>query len=751
MLAAVCWPAANVNAQCAAPTNFTATNVTTTSAHLTWTATPSNVQQYTLYRSIVPVTDFYTHTNWDRESGIVFAEGYSPYKDWTDLEPNTTYYCFLQTTCTGSVYSDVVSYTFTTPDGCKRPIVTLSKQMCDPNAIHFDFKNPNFTGGSYTLEIAHGLKGTFNLNNPSTYTLTWYSDETDSVHYSGAVSHQIAPGTDYSLAMRVNCIDGTDTSWSDWTKVMNKRTDCEGVALPYAEDFDSYTGVISNGQYSPNDYSNITYPDCWNFFNLSEYRYLKPQAFLTSSNTLAKSGNGLVLYSTPETPVYAMLPKFTGANGDPLELSFYYSYMNENLSGTLTVGYITSYNGYYFDPNSYFVAVDSCPVVSGMTLSRLTISNLPEHARLAFRFTAANGNYGVVIDEVTVTSLCMAVALPYTENFDSYTQGVSNSYNAPSSYPDVTLPDCWTFLNRSMSPYDNCSNPPYIYIGQFANYMVSGKSLIFRASPSIPVYVALPLFEKDIRSLKLSFYYRNENNSSSDGNLIVGYMTDPSDASTFVELQVLDKVSTMTLAEVTFEGVPAGVKSAHIAFKRSTAYIGYYLSIDEVTVEENPCAPVIVDAQHPYTDNFDGNCCWQLTNGNNTNAWVRGSSTNNGDTNALYISADGEFYGYYTKEEGSTVYASRQLYLEAGEYDFSYDWRCYGDSYHDYLRVALVPGMPEFTASHTLPVGMYYTLLPEGWISLDGDTALAKSSIWQTKQMPGVHVDEDGVYTVVFV
>ena len=599
MLAAVCWPAANVEAQCAPPTNFTVTNVTTTSAHVSWTeSTSTNVQQYTLYRSIVPVTDFNTHTNWDWSAGGYV--GY-PSEDWTDLEPNTTYYCYLQTTCTGYVLSDVVSYTFTTPDGCKRPVVTLSEHFLSPNEIFFDFKNPNFhSGDSYTLEIAQGLKSTFNLNNPSSYSSAWYFNETDSVHYNGVINQGLEPGTDYSLAMRVNCINGTDTSWSDWTKVMHKRTDCEGVALPYAEDFDSYTGFISTNQYSPNNYPDITYPDCWNFFNLSEYRYLKPQAFLTSSNTLAKSGNGLVLYSTPETPVYAMLPKFTGANGDPLELSFYYSYMNGNLSGTLTVGYITSDNGYDFDPNYSFVAVDSCPVTTGMTLSNLTINNLPDNARLAFRFTAAEGNYGVVIDEVTITSLCMTVALPYTENFDSYTQGVSSNYLVPSSYPDVTLPDCWTFLNRSMSPFNNGANPPYVYIGQFANYTISGKSLLFRASPNIPIFVALPLFEKDIHNLKLSFYYRNE--SSNDGNLIVGYMTDPSDASTFVELRGLDKVTTMTLAEVTFGGVPAGVESAHIAFKSSTAYIGHYLSIDDVTVEYIPCPGI---ATLPFTEDFD--------------------------------------------------------------------------------------------------------------------------------------------------
>ena len=414
-LAALCWPAANVKAQCAPPTNFTVSNVTATSALVTWTpSTSTNVQQYTLYRSVVPVTNFYTHTNWDQSIGGWGTANQDIHFNWTDLDPGTTYYCYLITNCTDYSTSDTVSFTFSTLPGCKKPVVTLPQEYCASNIIYFNWTNPNFsTGDVYDVQIAQGLKGTFNLNDSSTYEVYYYNDINVGSRL-GFNNWGVEPNTDYSLAMRVQC---SDESWSPWSKVLNKHTACEGVALPYAEDFDSYTGNISNNQYCQSIFPSL--PECWTFFNTTEASCLKPVAFLTSSNTLAKSGNGLMLYSTPETPIYAMLPKFTGANGDPLELSFYYSYMDENLSGTLTVGYITSYNGYYFDPNSYnnFVAVDSCPVAAGMTLSRLTISNLPEHARLAFRFTAADESYGVVIDEVKVTTHCLSFTLPYTENF----------------------------------------------------------------------------------------------------------------------------------------------------------------------------------------------------------------------------------------------------------------------------------------------------------------------------------------------
>ena len=100
MLAALCWPAANVKAQCAPPTNFTVSNITETSATLTWTASSSgNVSQYELNRSTVEVTDFNQYPDfWDSQAGIVSSNSVIQFH-WTDLDPGTTYYCYHRTAC----------------------------------------------------------------------------------------------------------------------------------------------------------------------------------------------------------------------------------------------------------------------------------------------------------------------------------------------------------------------------------------------------------------------------------------------------------------------------------------------------------------------------------------------------------------------------------------------------------------------------------------------------------------------------
>ena len=84
----------------------------------------------------------------------------------------------------------------------------------------------------------------------------------------------------------------------------------------------------------------------------------------------------------------------------------------------------------------------------------------------------------------------------------------------------------------------------------------------------------------------ISFVYRHEGTSSSNGTLSVGYITDPSDESTFVSLQDMEKVSTLTSVYVFLNTIPAEVTSANIAFKYSGGTSdNYNISIDDVIVQ----------------------------------------------------------------------------------------------------------------------------------------------------------------------
>ena len=154
-----------------------------------------------------------------------------------------------------------------------------------------------------------------------------------------------------------------------------------------------------------------------------------------------------------------------------------------------------------------------------------------------------------------------------------------------------------------------------------------------------------------------------------------------------------------------------------------------------------------IDAENPYSQDFETNNDWSFANGTYTNQWCWGSATNNGGEKALYISKDGGTTYEYA-HNALVVYASKLFSFAQGTYTFSFDWKANGESSYDFLRVALVPGDKTFTAGGSLPSGVTASALPSTWIALDGGSKLNQSSDWQNKV---AETTLSGTYTMVFL
>jgi hypothetical protein len=158
-----------------------------------------------------------------------------------------------------------------------------------------------------------------------------------------------------------------------------------------------------------------------------------------------------------------------------------------------------------------------------------------------------------------------------------------------------------------------------------------------------------------------------------------------------------------------------------------------------------------VDANHPYSQNFETNNDWGFANGTQTNKWSWGSATNNGGTKAIYISNDNGTSYSYTVNSTTVVFASKLLNFAQGTYTFSFNWQAKGEgsSYnqYDYLRAVLAPGDIEFTAG-SLPSGVGYKTLPDTWIALDGGQQLNLQEGWQSQT---AEASVSGTYTMVFI
>ena len=155
-----------------------------------------------------------------------------------------------------------------------------------------------------------------------------------------------------------------------------------------------------------------------------------------------------------------------------------------------------------------------------------------------------------------------------------------------------------------------------------------------------------------------------------------------------------------------------------------------------------------VDANNPYSQDFETNNDWELINGALVNIWYWGSATNNGGEKSMYVSKDDGESNTYNVSNTAVVYVSKLFTFEQGTYTFVFDWKANGESNYDYLRVALIPGDMEFTAGTNLPSGVNTTSLPDTWIALDGGSKLNLKENWQSQT---AEANVSGTYTMVFI
>ena len=152
------------------------------------------------------------------------------------------------------------------------------------------------------------------------------------------------------------------------------------------------------------------------------------------------------------------------------------------------------------------------------------------------------------------------------------------------------------------------------------------------------------------------------------------------------------------------------------------------------------------------TDFESGLNGWTLVN-SSTNYWERGQAASNGGSYGLYITngSTNTTYGRnnYTNNTRAVSYAHKNLTLSAGTYTISCNWRGYGESYYDYLRIYLAPSNITLTADN-LVNGISDNGTPTGWTALDGGNKLNLSTSWGTSSQ-SFTISSAGSYKVVFV
>ena len=153
--------------------------------------------------------------------------------------------------------------------------------------------------------------------------------------------------------------------------------------------------------------------------------------------------------------------------------------------------------------------------------------------------------------------------------------GFSQNFDSETTYQ---LPSCWQ--------KNSSSNYPYTY----GYYAKSGNCLYFYGgvTGSSEQIAILPPFSEKTNKLSIALYYNNaydygDYSGAGYGQLSIGYMTNPADATSFVAKETLARVNSYTAAEVALVGAP---DNAYIAIRYAGGSSTGQAFVDDIVISE---------------------------------------------------------------------------------------------------------------------------------------------------------------------
>ena len=380
------------------------------------------------------------------------------------------------------------------------------------------------------------------------------------------------------IAFRNVLADGVNYSYSvNYLDDVRLTDACQGITLPYTEDFENYTTSTTA--------ATGVEPLCWNLeveeVDMPDSK--RPQLYYKSD--FAHSGNySLKLYNRGiySMPYLSWDMEEIMLNQVKLEM-----YVRQpNAAYQLEVG--------VWDVEEGFIPVqrinNSTTEIEHVTVDFSGYDGWG--SQIAFRNVLADGvNYAYsvnYIDDITLTLMedC-SISLPYSEDFDSYTQSNTAATGVE--------PDCWELVRTDAASMPDDKRPQIYYKSDFAHSGDYSLKLYNRGVYAMP---ALDLDEgTSISQVKLEMYLRQANAAY---QLQVGVW----DGQEFVPVATFNNGTTnVEFVTCDFSGYTGN--GNRIAFRNvlgsgSYAYSVNYLDNITLTVMQS-CS-----ITPPYTETFEG-------------------------------------------------------------------------------------------------------------------------------------------------
>lgn len=730
-------------ATCFIPRNITVSNISGSSAYITWDAGLQPLQtSYTL--------EYALHNSGQWTAVTVNDNHYL----LTGLTERTSYDVRVKSNCAQS-NSDYTYNTFSTTCNAGGDIVVgngTSTTQYFPlyNYYNYSMSEQLFTSAELGGQATNIQSISFQCSTATAASRAWtiYLKPTTATSLSGFVN--VDSTTTKVFEGTANISEGWFTIPFDTVFNYNGTSNLILIMHDHTGSYD-VSGNYYYAHSNPNGYSYYVYNDG------TDYTPTSAASLSTSSSSYRSNvifGGDCDLTATCTKP-NVVVNNVTDESAEVMivasgsETSWNAEYMSAGNTGWTSLGTITA---------------SDLPII---------LNNLASNTEYTVRAQAnCSSSQSSEWKEASFTTECTLISqLPYTENFDGYTISGSGAY-----------PDCWHILSNYTS-----TKYPYISTTSPAS---GSRCLYFYNTGTYYSAGILPTIDDSQIQINQTMLSLKLKKTSNNYSLKVGVMSDPTNISTFEEVVTLTPSATgnweqffvpfgnytgagtyialvsnnefgsasymyvddvvldvlpncmipvsLTATDITpatislswdggtatnFEvvAVPSGSSLADeiangnviMAFEDSLTLTGLsngtpytiYVRTD-CSVDYSDWATLAVQTTNipgtlPYFCDFESPISgFDFVNSAATNQWYVGTATNNGGSHALYISNNNGTSNTYTITTTSNAWAYRDLLFPAcpNGYLFSFDWKADGESGYDYMMV--------FVGDATTPSGL---------------------------------------------
>ncbi|MBO4875264.1 MAG: fibronectin type III domain-containing protein, partial [Bacteroidales bacterium] len=547
-----------VPASCIKPNALTASNITHNSADFSWTQNSLTTDWVLEYS-----------TNSDFSDATSKNVNGTPSYTLSNLNSTTTYYARVKADCGGgdeSEWSDAISFSTT----------AVAEEVGDGWSDNFEGATCGWVlvNGTLTNAWAWGEA----VNNGGSHAIYVSNDGGTTNAYT------ITSATMVYATKLLNFATGKYEFSYDWIANGESSWDYLRVALVPA------SVTLTAGTSVPSGFSSTALPSGWIALDGGSKLNLVTAWQTKELAVNVTAGNYYLVFAWRDDTSGGTNPPAAVDNVSITRVACEYDVTDLAVSNitttgaklTWTAGEASEWQVAYSTSSDFAGATEE--IVSEATYNMTSLTSATTYY-VKVRAYCGGSDYGAWSSVLEFPTACDAItSYPWEENFDSYS--VASSYTAPSTR---VLPICWNAINTTT--YTTYQPFPTIFYNSSTNYANSTPNCLklysyyssYGSYDPQPQYAILPQME-NLNTKRIVLWARGYNANST---FKIGLMTDPTDASTFVQIGN-EQTLTTSYQKLTINLTGTGNYIAIMIDAATSSRTNNGVYIDNITVEEQP-------------------------------------------------------------------------------------------------------------------------------------------------------------------